>query len=221
MKLIEIKNICKNYNSNNVLNNISFDILRGEMISIVGKSGAGKSTLLHIIGTIKKFDKGSIIINGNNINYNNSDEISKIRNTNIGFVFQNNQLLPEFTSIENVCIPAMIKKDNFKTSKLKAKKLFDLLDISSKSDKKPNELSSGEQQRVAIARALINDPLIILADEPTGNLDKENSNTIYSLFKKLNKELNQTFAIVTHDNEIPKFCDSVYEIKNRKLMKIK
>ncbi len=221
MKLIEIKNICKNYNNNNVLNNISFDIFRGEMISIVGKSGVGKSTLLHIIGTIKKFDKGSIIINGKNINYHNSDEISKIRNTNIGFVFQNNQLLPEFTSIENVCIPAMIKKDNFKKSKLKAKKLFDLLNISSKSDKKPNELSSGEQQRVAIARALINDPLIILADEPTGNLDKENSNTIYSLFKKLNKELNQTFAIVTHDNEIPKFCDSVYEIKNKELKKIK
>lgn len=195
-----------------MLKGINLYVSKGEIISIVGASGAGKSTLLQILGTIEKADKGTISLNGKSLIGLKDKELSKMRNSMIGFVFQFHHLLPEFTALENICIPAFIAGKNKSMAEDEAKKLLDLMKLSHRSGHKPNEMSGGEQQRVAIARALINKPAIILADEPSGNLDSETSDSLHQLIFNLRKELNQTFVIVTHNKELADMADRKLEI---------
>ncbi len=178
---------------------MSLDIQKGELVCIVGPSGAGKSTLLHIIGTLDKADKGTVIINGQDIATLKDAALSDFRNKHLGFVFQFHHLLPEFSALENVCIPAFIAKMNESEAKKRAETLLDFMGLKDRMRHKPNELSGGEQQRVSVARALMNQPLVILADEPTGNLDTERSEEMHQLFFDLKNEFNQTFVIVTHN----------------------
>ncbi len=205
--MIIAENIKKSYGSVDVLKDINLHIKESEIVSIVGKSGAGKSTLLQILGTIEKADSGSISINGSNIQLLNNKAIANFRNSKIGFVFQFHHLLPEFTALENICMPAFISGENKKSAQKKADKLLKFLNLSNRSDHKPDALSGGEQQRVAIARALINNPAVILADEPSGNLDSEASNELHGLFLNLRKEFGQTFVIVTHNKELADMAD--------------
>lgn len=195
-----------------MLKGINLYVSKGEIISIVGASGAGKSTLLQILGTIEKADKGTISLNGKSLIGLKDKELSKMRNSMIGFVFQFHHLLPEFTALENICIPAFIAGKSKSMAEDEAKKLLDLMKLSHRSGHKPNEMSGGEQQRVAIARALINKPAIILADEPSGNLDSETSDSLHQLIFNLRKELNQTFVIVTHNKELADMADRKLEI---------
>ena len=203
--MIIAKNISKTYGALAVLKNVDVEINKGEVVCIVGPSGAGKSTLLHIIGTLDKADKGTLSIDGIDIHSLTDKKLSSFRNKNIGFVFQFHHLLPEFTAIENVCIPGFIAGTNEAQVKTRAKELLDFMGLSHRFNHKPSELSGGEQQRVSVARALLNQPSVILADEPTGNLDSTNANDLHSLFFKLRDEFNQTFVIVTH-NEL--FADT-------------
>ncbi len=197
----------KKYGELEILKGIDLEINQGEIVSIVGASGAGKTTLLQILGTLEKPDEGTLFINDVNPFSLSSNKLSKFRNTSIGFVFQFHQLLPEFTAIENICLPALIKGISMSDAQKEAKKLLELLNLSHRGEHKPNELSGGEQQRIAVARALINQPKVIFADEPSGNLDSKNSKELHELFFHLRNELNQTFVIVTHNNELSEMTD--------------
>ncbi len=212
--MLSAKGLKKKYGELEILKGIDLEIQQGEIISIVGASGAGKTTLLQILGTLEKPDEGTLFINDTNPFTLSSNKLSKFRNTNIGFVFQFHQLLPEFTAIENICLPALIKGVSMNEAQKEAKKLLDLLHLSHREEHKPNELSGGEQQRIAVARALINQPKVIFADEPSGNLDSKNSKELHELFFKLRNELNQTFVIVTHNNELSEMTDRKLVMKD-------
>lgn len=210
-KLLIAKDIWKSYGFIEVLKGVSLEINKGELVSIVGASGAGKSTLLYIVSSLEKADKGEILYNGEPIPRSNNKQLAHYRNHSIGFVFQFHHLLPEFTAIENVCIPGWIAKKGRKQVNNRAMELLDFMGLADKVQKKPNSLSGGEQQRVAVARALLNSPSLIFADEPTGNLDSENAAALHELFIRLRNELNQSFLIVTH-NEL------LANMSNRKLL---
>ncbi len=212
--MLKAKNITKSFGNLNVLKGISVDIKKGEIVSIVGPSGAGKTTLLQIVGTLMKYDTGNVFINDTELNKLNEKKLSKFRNQNIGFVFQFHHLLPEFTALENVCIPAYIAKRKSSEVKKEAKKLLDFLNLSHRTDHKPAELSGGEQQRVAVARALINNPSVILADEPSGNLDTQNKQDLHNLFFSLREKYNQTFVIVTHNDQLAQMSDRIIRLKD-------
>jgi lipoprotein-releasing system ATP-binding protein len=205
--MLEIENIVKSYDQLEVLKGINITFNRGEIASIVGKSGAGKTTLLQIIGTLENPSKGIVKYDNTNVFDLRQNELSEFRNKNIGFVFQFHHLLPEFTALENICMPALIGKTPHKLAIEKARHLLDLLEVSNRESHKPSELSGGEQQRVSVARALMNDPKIILADEPSGNLDTKTANELHELFFKLREENNQTFIIVTHNNKLADLAD--------------
>ncbi|MBO3116862.1 ABC transporter ATP-binding protein [Winogradskyella sp. DF17] len=208
--MIEAKSIYKSYAELKVLKGVDISISEGEIISIVGPSGAGKTTLLQILGTLDKpsyQENTQLIIDGVSVKTMKDKALAKFRNEKIGFIFQFHQLLPEFTSLENVCIPAFINKTPLPTAEKRAKELLDYLGLSKRYNHKPNSLSGGEQQRVAVARALINNPKIIFADEPSGNLDSESAEQLHQLFFKLRKEFNQTFVIVTHNQELANMAD--------------
>ena len=208
--MIKAKNIQKSYDTLQVLKGVDLHIEKGEIISIVGASGAGKTTLLQILGTLDKptENSGSFLeINGQNILKMNDKDLSKFRNLNLGFIFQFHQLLPEFTALENVCIPAFIANKSKAETEVEAEKILTYLGLQDRMNHKPNELSGGEQQRVAVARALINKPAIIFADEPSGNLDTHTAENLHQLFFKLRDELGQTFVIVTHNEELANMAD--------------
>tara|TARA_R110002050_G_scaffold74772_6_gene160245 strand:- start:9995 stop:10657 length:663 start_codon:yes stop_codon:yes gene_type:complete len=208
--MIQAKNIHKYYGDLQVLKGVDIHIKKGEVISIVGASGAGKTTLLQILGTLDKASKKEdfqLSINNINISSLNDKALAKFRNEHIGFIFQFHQLLPEFTALENVCLPAFIKGTKKADAEKRAKELLDFLGLSHRYSHKPNELSGGEQQRVAVARALINNPDLIFADEPSGNLDSESAENLHSLFFKLRDEFGQTFVIVTHNEELANLAD--------------
>ena len=214
--MIKIENIHKSYGNVEVLKGIDLSVEKGEIISIVGASGAGKTTLLQIIGTLEKPDKGNIIINNTNVNTLSEKKLSQFRNSNIGFVFQFHHLLPEFTALENILMPAMIKQTPRKEMEERARLLMDFLKISHRAGHKPSELSGGEQQRVAVARALINTPAVVLADEPSGNLDSVNARELHNLFFELRRQYNQTFIIVTHNEEFAEMADRKITMKDGK-----
>ncbi len=205
--MIETANIHKSYGDLHVLKGIDLSVEKGEIISIVGKSGAGKSTLLHILGTLDLPDQGKLRLNNTNVSNLSQKELARFRNKNIGFIFQFHHLLNEFTAEENVAIPAFISGEPKQKSLNRAKELLDYLGLADRMAHKPNELSGGEQQRVAVARALMNDPSVVFADEPTGNLDKATSNDLHNLLLKLRHEMNQTFVIVTHNEELANLSD--------------
>lgn len=205
--MIRIEQIYKSYGNVQVLKGIDFTVDKGEIISIVGASGAGKTTLLQIVGTLEKPDRGSVVINGVDVNTLNERSLSQFRNTNIGFVFQFHHLLPEFTAWENILIPAMIKGTAKDEMEERANQLMTFLKIDHRRGHKPSELSGGEQQRVAVARALINNPAVVLADEPSGNLDSINARELHRLFFDLREQYNQTFIIVTHNEEFAEMAD--------------
>lgn len=218
--MILAKNIHKFHDNNHILKGIDININKGEIISLVGASGAGKTTLLQILGTIDSYDKkesSSLLLNNHDVSIMSDDELARFRNQEIGFVFQFHQLLPEFTAVENICIPAFINKTPQKIAETKAKELMDYLGIINKINNKPNELSGGEKQRVAVARSLINEPSIILADEPSGNLDTNSSNNLHDLFLDLRKDFNYTFVIATHDLSLAKKSDKILEIVDGKI----
>ncbi|MBL4593748.1 MAG: ABC transporter ATP-binding protein [Flavobacteriales bacterium] len=217
--MIRAENIHKSYGDLEVLKGVDLQIKKGEIISIVGASGAGKSTLLHIIGTLDKPNEGSIEINDVNTSILKDKELSLFRNKNIGFVFQFHHLLPEFTALENVCIPAFIHKTPKAEAEKKAMDLLTALGVANRAEHKPSELSGGEQQRVAVCRALINNPTVILADEPSGNLDSASAKELHQLFFKLRDELNQTFIIVTHNEELANMADRKLTMKDGKIIK--
>ena len=205
--MIKAKNIHKSYGNVHVLKGVDIAISKGELVSIVGKSGAGKSTLLHILGTLDNADKGEILINNQNIGQLSSKQLAHFRNKNIGFIFQFHHLLPEFTAVENVCIPAFIQKTKNNVAEKRAKELLDYLGLSHRLTHKPNQLSGGEQQRVAVARALMNRPAIVFADEPSGNLDSASSKELHQLLFDLKNDFQQTFIIVTHNEELAGMSD--------------
>ena len=212
--MIEIKNITKSFGQLQVLKGVNLLVNDKEIVSIVGASGAGKTTLLQIIGTLDKPDSGEILFDNNNILKLKDDKLSDFRNKNIGFVFQFHQLLPEFTALENIMIPALIARKKESETNKKAQNLLDMLGLSARVNHKPNELSGGEKQRVAVARALINDPAVILADEPSGSLDSENKEELHNLFFDLREKLGQTFIIVTHDENLAKLTDRTIHMKD-------
>ena len=212
--MISCQNIHKSYDKLQVLKGVSLNIDKGDLACIVGPSGAGKSTLLHIIGTLDKAGSGTVFINNQNISDLKDKELSDFRNQNLGFVFQFHHLLPEFTASENVCIPAFIANKNETETKKRAAELLDFMGLKDRMNHKPNELSGGEQQRVSVARALMNQPLVILADEPTGNLDTERSDELHQLFFDLKKEFNQTFIIVTHNDLLAEKADKKFVMKD-------
>lgn len=205
--MIKIENIHKSYGNVQVLKGINLNVSQGEIISIVGASGAGKTTLLQIIGTLEKPDEGSILINDVDINKLSERKLSQFRNSNIGFVFQFHHLLPEFTALENILMPALIKGYSKEEVMDRANQLMKFLKIDHRYNHKPSELSGGEQQRVAVARALINQPAVVLADEPSGNLDSGNARELHNLFFDLRNQYNQTFIIVTHNEEFAEMAD--------------
>jgi len=208
--MIKAENIHKYYNDLHVLKGVDLEIKSGEIVSIVGASGAGKTTLLQILGTLDQIDKKSttkLFINETSIPELNDKALAKFRNKNIGFIFQFHQLLPEFTALENVCIPAFIFGKSKTEAEKRAKELLDFLGLSHRYNHKPNELSGGEQQRVAVARALINNPSLIFADEPSGNLDSQSAENLHNLFFRLRDEFGQTFVIVTHNEELANMAD--------------
>jgi lipoprotein-releasing system ATP-binding protein len=207
MALIEANNITKTFGSVNVLKGINASIQQGEIVTIVGASGAGKTTFLQIAGTLMRPTSGTVIINQTEVSRLKDKELARFRNKHIGFVFQFHHLLPEFTALENVCIPAFIAGLSRSDSVKKAKEIIGFLGLSHRMEHKPAELSGGEQQRVAVARALINNPDVVLADEPSGNLDSHNKKELHELFFTLRKQYNQTFVIVTHDNELAGMSD--------------
>ncbi|HPE57041.1 MAG TPA: ABC transporter ATP-binding protein [Bacteroidales bacterium] len=212
--MIKTKDIHKSYGSLEVLKGIDLEIKKGEVISIVGASGAGKSTLLHLIGTLDRPSSGNIYFNNEEVSLLNDEKLSAFRNKHIGFVFQFHHLLPEFTALENVCIPAFIAGVKKKEAVEKAKSLLDYLKLSDRLEHKPAELSGGEQQRVAVARALINDPSVVLADEPSGNLDSASAVELHELFFQLREKFKQTFVIVTHNDQLANMADRKITIRD-------
>ena len=220
--MIKAKNLHKYFGDLHVLKGVDITINKGEVVSIVGASGAGKTTLLQLLGTLDKpssKDQSELIINETNINTLNDRALAKFRNEHLGFIFQFHQLLPEFTALENVCIPAYIKKTSKADAETKAKELLDFLGLKDRYDHKPNELSGGEQQRVAVARALINNPSVIFADEPSGNLDSESAENLHNLFFKLRDEFGQTFVIVTHNEDLANMADRKLTMVDGKIVK--
>lgn len=213
-EMIQTQGITKSFGALQVLKGIDLTIGKGEIVTIVGPSGAGKTTLLQIIGTLDQPDSGSLTINGTDVSRLNEKALSAFRNKNIGFVFQFHQLLPEFTALENVMIPALIGGTKRSDALAKAKKILDDLRLSDRMEHKPAELSGGEKQRVAVARALINDPAVILADEPSGSLDSQNKEELHALFFDLRERLGQTFVIVTHDETLAQKSDRVIHIRD-------
>jgi lipoprotein-releasing system ATP-binding protein len=205
--MLSSKGLTKSYDSLQILKGIDLEISKGEIVSIVGSSGAGKTTLLQILGTLDRPDKGFFSIDGTEPFLLSSKKLSEFRNSNIGFIFQFHQLLPEFTAIENVCLPALIKGVNMVDAKKEAIKILSILGLAERAEHKPSQLSGGEQQRVAVARSLINNPKIIFADEPSGNLDTQNSKELHQLFFDLRQEFNQTFVIVTHNETLANMAD--------------
>ena len=212
--MIKATNIQKSYDQLQVLKGVDLTIEQGEIVSIVGKSGAGKSTLLHILGTLDLADKGDVSINGQAISKLSANELSRFRNENIGFIFQFHHLLPEFTALENVCIPAFIQKKNEADTQKRAKELLDYLGLSQRLTHKPTQLSGGEQQRVAVARALMNQPSVVFADEPSGNLDSASSKELHDLLFQLRKDFNQTFVIVTHNEKLANMSDRLLKMED-------
>lgn len=206
-EILKAANIHKKYGTVDVLKGIDFSVQKGEVVSIVGASGAGKSTLLHVLGSLDKPDEGWVEINDEEISSMNDRTLSAFRNQHIGFIFQFHNLLPEFTAVENVLLPAMIGKKNMKEAEVRAKELLSFLGLSHRFSHYPNQLSGGEQQRVAVARSLINDPLIVFADEPSGNLDTHNAEDLHQLFFDLRQKYNQTFVIVTHNEKLADLSD--------------
>jgi len=216
--MINAKNIHYSYGNLKVLKGVDLDIEKGEFVSIVGASGAGKTTLLQLLGTLDKIQEGSLTINKKETKNLSEKELSRFRNQEIGFVFQFHNLLNEFTALENICLPAYLNGTPKKEAKRKALELLNLLNLTDRSEHKPDELSGGEQQRVAVARALINSPSILLADEPSGNLDSKNANELHKLLLKLNKERSQTIVVITHNKELAKLAKRTLEIKDGKII---
>jgi lipoprotein-releasing system ATP-binding protein len=216
--MISAKNIYHSYGELEVLKGIDLHINKGEFVSIVGESGAGKTTLLHILGTLELLQKGTLEINNTNINNLSEKKLAKLRNTEIGFVFQFHNLLEELSAIENICLPALIKGDSKKKVLEEAHELLRLVNLTHREKHTPSELSGGEQQRIAVARALINKPSIILADEPTGNLDSKNAEELHNLFLKLNLEIEQTFVIITHNEKLADQTNRKIKIKDGKII---
>ena len=216
--MIKAKNIRKAFAENVILNGLDLEIQKGELVAIVGASGAGKTSLLQILGTLDKPDSGELFINGKPVHQMNDKAISNFRNSDIGFVFQFHHLLPEFTALENVAMPGLIKGKKNAEVKEKAMKLLKTLKVDQRATHKPSEMSGGEQQRVAVARALINSPSVVLADEPSGNLDSNNANDLHQLFVDLKNDFNQTFIIVTHNRQLAKLADRVIEIADGKII---
>ncbi len=214
MSIIKAKELYKSYGELPVLKGINLEIEKGEIVSIVGASGAGKTTLLHILGTLDKMDKGSIQISNKEVNKLNDKKLSAFRNQHIGFVFQFHHLLPEFTAIENICIPSYIQNMKRKQAEKKATELMEFLNVLHRKDHKPSELSGGEQQRIAVARALMNNPEVVMADEPSGNLDSKNSKELHQLFFRLRDTFQQTFIIVTHNAELADMADRKLTIRD-------
>ena len=216
--MIKASGIFKSYGSLDVLKGVSLEIKKGEIISIVGSSGAGKTTLLHIIGTLDRPSKGLLMINNENIATLSDKKLAAFRNKNIGFVFQFHHLLPEFTALENVCIPAFIAGTDKSLAEEKAIELLAFLGLKERMSHKPNELSGGEQQRVAVARALINNPAVVLADEPSGNLDSNSAKDLHQLFFTLRDKFNQTFVIVTHNEDLANMADRKLVMKDGNIL---
>jgi len=216
--MIKAENIVKSFGNLTVLKGVTVEIPEKKVIAIVGPSGAGKTTLLQILGTLSNPDSGSLKINGEDIFSMKDKQMARFRNQHIGFVFQFHHLLPEFTAIENVCMPALIANVNFNDALGKAKDLLDFLGLSQRLNHKPSELSGGEQQRVAVARALINNPIAVLADEPSGNLDSQNKEELHKLFFKLRDKMGQTFVIVTHDLELAHMADMQLKMNDGKIL---
>lgn len=216
--MLSAKNIHKQYGQLEVLKGVDITIKKGEIVSIVGSSGAGKSTLLHILGTLDKADAGEIILNNQKVSGLSGKNLAAFRNKEIGFVFQFHHLLPEFTALENVCIPGWIAGRPKKEVIARAEELLKNLRLADRINNKPQQLSGGEQQRVAVARALINNPSIVMADEPTGNLDSANAKELHQLFIDLRKQFNQTFLIVTHNEELAKLSDRVVVMKDGRII---
>ncbi len=212
--MIEVQNISKSYGSLQVLKGINLQVEKSEIVSILGASGAGKTTLLQIIGTLLKPNSGKVLIDGVDTFSLGERKLAEFRNTHIGFVFQFHQLLPEFTALENVCIPAFIGGKGKKESQQRAIELLEALNVAERRDHKPSELSGGEKQRVAIARALINNPSVVLADEPSGNLDSQNARDLYKIIFDLRKDFKQTFVIVTHNEEHARMTDRMFTISD-------
>jgi lipoprotein-releasing system ATP-binding protein len=216
--LLSAKNITKKYNNLSILKGIDIDINQKEIVSIVGSSGAGKSTLLHILGTLDTPDTGEIILNNTRVDLLKGNKLATFRNKQIGFIFQFHHLLPEFTALENVCIPAWIAKRKYGIVKKEAAYLLEVLGLKDRLNNKPQQLSGGEQQRVAAARALINKPSIVFADEPTGNLDSNNAKELHQFFTTLSNEFNQSFLIVTHNQELATLSNRILYMKDGKMI---
>lgn len=212
--IIQATGLQKSYGNLQVLNGINIDVFSGEVVSIIGASGSGKSTLLHILGTLDHPDAGRILINQTDVMSLSDNKLSQFRNKNIGFVFQFHHLLPEFTALENICIPAFLANINKKEAEKRAMMLLEMMNLGARSHHKPSELSGGEQQRVAVARALMNDPCIVFADEPSGNLDSKNAKELHELFFELRQQMNKTFVIVTHNVLLAQMSDRILEIKD-------
>ncbi|MBK8700990.1 MAG: ABC transporter ATP-binding protein [Saprospiraceae bacterium] len=215
--MIVAQGITKSYGKLKVLDGVDMKVSRASIVSIVGRSGAGKSTLLHILGTLDNADTGNLIINGEDISSYKEKKLARFRNEHIGFVFQFHHLLDEFTAVENVILPALIHGTSKKSATIRAKELLDYLGLGERFDHKPGQLSGGEQQRVAVARALVNNPSIIFADEPTGNLDLANATEMHALFLKLRQDFNQTFVIVTHNVDLAQMSDERYLMQDGKI----
>ncbi|MFT3846930.1 MAG: ABC transporter ATP-binding protein [Lacibacter sp.] len=216
--MLTCKQITKHYGSLEVLKGVDLQISKGEIVSLVGSSGAGKSTLLHILGTLDEADGGEVWLNNTLVSRLRGSELADFRNRHIGFVFQFHHLLPEFSALENVCIPGWLGKRKKSEVEKRAKELLVLLGLENRMDNKPSAMSGGEQQRVAVARALINNPAIIMADEPTGNLDSNNARELHQLFFDLRKQFNQTFLIVTHNEELAAQCDRTVHMKDGRIV---
>lgn len=217
-KLLVANDLYKQYGAIPVLKGVSLEVNKGEVVSIVGASGAGKSTLLYIVSSLEKADSGSLFFEGKDMNQFSNATLSRYRNSRLGFVFQFHHLLPEFTALENISIPGWIGKKNKKMVENKALELLDFMGLADKKDKKPNSLSGGEQQRIAVARALINDPALIFADEPTGNLDSENAAALHHLFIQLRDEFQQSFLIVTHNELLAQMSNRILHMRDGKLV---
>ena len=216
--MIEIKGVTKSFGSLQVLKGIDLRIEKGEIVSIVGPSGAGKTTLLQILGTLDKPDSGSVVVDGIETSTLSTNKLSEFRNKHLGFVFQFHQLLPEFTAIENIMIPAYIAGMKPKETRIRAEELLEFMGLSDRATHKPNELSGGEKQRVAVARALMNNPAVILADEPSGSLDSKNKEELHKLFFELRDKFGQTFVIVTHDETLATLTDRTIHLKDGRIV---
>lgn len=212
--MLKAQGIKKAYGNLPILKGVDFEVNKGQIVSIIGASGAGKSTLLHILGTLDKPDEGEVLLNGTAIHQLSANALSDFRNKNIGFIFQFHHLLPEFNALENICMPAFIANTGRKEAEFRAQQLLEMLGLQHRATHKPSELSGGEQQRISVARALINKPAIVLADEPSGNLDSANANALHQLFINLRDEFGQTFVIVTHNTELAAISNSVVTMKD-------